>query len=326
MRYLASLLSVRPATPSLLFASKLRNSPALILIQVLFVMGLVTALPCQAAERVVDDLGRVIELDHSVRRVVSLAPSATEILFAVGAGDKIVGDTTYCDYPDAAKRIMHVGGMDNPNLERILSLKPDLVIIASQVMSAGDADQLSAKIRAPVFVTAAASYEGVITNVVQLGAICGRPKMTAQTVHEMRSALEQTRHISAKGPTRTVFVVVWDNPLVTVSGNSFVGDLIRIAGGRNIAEAIRTPYPDYSPEALVAANPDYILIDGAGEKVYPGSLNTPWAHNLEAVRTHRLIAVPSDWTDRPGPRLRFGLLAIASILHASTGGTVPYHT
>jgi iron complex transport system substrate-binding protein len=282
----------------------------------LLALWIAAALPtgASAASTIHDDLGRTIALPHPIKRIVSLAPSITEILFAVGAGDKVVGDTVYCDYPEAAKRVAHVGGMEDPNEERIVSLRPDLVMIASESISAGEADRFSAKIRIPVYITAAHTYEGVIDNVQHLGALCGKPERTAATVRQMRSALAEARRIAGTARPKSVFVVVWSNPLMTASGASFIGDLVRLTGGRNVAESLQSPYPSYSPEALIRANPDYILIGGPGEQVHPGSLDLPWARTLTAVRAHRIIVIPSDWTDRPGPRLRFGLLAIANLL------------
>ena len=172
---------------------------------------------------VTDDLGRHITLPHPPRRVVSLAPSVTEILFAVGAGEKLVGDTAYCDFPAAAKKIAHVGGPITPNGEAIVALRPDLVVMADQTISAPTADALSRKFHAPVYVTAAATYAGVEKNIVALGALIGDPALTKATL----GAMEHTKRLVAKAvagkPKPKTFLVLWDKPLMTASGNELHG-------------------------------------------------------------------------------------------------------
>jgi iron complex transport system substrate-binding protein len=271
--------------------------------------------PTSAKTIVTDDLGRQITLIRPVRRIISLAPSVTEILYAVGAQDKLVGDTAYCDYPPAARNIAHVGNMLNPSDEKIISLRPDFIIIASQTIAVEEADQLQRRWHCPVYVTAAADYAGVEHNIAALGNIAGTPAATHTAIRQMQQALQQVQ-ITVRGkPKPSVFVVVWERPLMTAGGKSFIGDLIRLAGGTNVAENL-TAYPSYSLENLLRQNPEIILMDGHENKVTTETLTIPGSAYLKAVRLHHIYGIPSDWIDRPGPRLRFALLAVAKVLHS----------
>jgi len=263
-----------------------------------------------AAQTVTDDLGRRITLPHPPRRILSLAPSVTEILFAVGAGGKITGDTVYCDWPPAARTLPHVGGPITPNAEKILRLHPDLIILADQSLPRAQADALAARWRAPVYVTAAATYAQVERDVAALGALAGSPKATADTLARMQAAQAVVRGAVNNRLRPRVFVVVWDKPLMTAGGGSFIGDLIRLAGGVNVAEHAGASYPSYSPERLLREQPD-IVLTGVNRK----ALDIPGAGALRAVQRHRVFAVTGDWTDRPGPRLGLGLLTVAKALH-----------
>lgn len=269
----------------------------------------------QAGPTVTDDLGRRVSLPHPPRRVISLAPSVTEILYAVGAQDKLVGDTAYCDYPPAAKAKPHVGGVITPSAEKIVALRADLVIMADQTLPAAQADALAARWHTPVYVTAAASYAGVERNVRDLGALAGTPGATRACVNQMEAARRQVTRAVAGHPRPRVFVVVWENPLMTAGGTSFIGDLIRLAGGVNVAENAGTSYPAHSPERLVQERPDVILTGARGVTTRPATLPFLSRLSLPAIRTGHALAVPADWVNRPGPRLSLGLRAVARVLH-----------
>ena len=276
----------------------------------IFLCFVLLPLPGQAGPTVTDDLGRRITLPHPPQRIISLAPSVTEILFAVGAGRKIVGDTVYCDYPPEAKSLPHVGGPITPSAEKILALRPDLVILADQTLPASEADRLAARWHTPVYVTAAGTYAAVERDVAALGALAGQPGPTQATLRRMRDTEAAVAEAVGGRAKPHVFVVVWDKPLMTAGGGSFIGDLIRLAGGSNVAEQSGERYPSYSPERLLRDQPDILLTS-----LNYADLTFPGAAALYAVRQHRVFAVTGDLTDRPGPRLGQGLLAVAKALH-----------
>jgi len=267
-------------------------------------------LPVRAAQTVTDDIGRRVFLTRPPRRIVSLAPSVTEILYAVGAGSKIKADTLFCDFPPAARTLPHVGGPITPSAEKIRQIRPDLIILAEQGLPPARADALAVLWRAPVYVTAAATYADVERDVAALGALAGTRGATAATLTRMRTAQAAVRRAVSGRPRPRVFVVVWDKPLMTAGGSSFIGDLVRQAGGDNVAEGMGLSYPSYSPERLLRDQPD-IILTGVNNK----GLDFPGARALRAARSGRVFAVTGDLTDRPGPRLGLGLLAVARALH-----------
>ncbi|MEO7715096.1 MAG: helical backbone metal receptor [Capsulimonas sp.] len=271
---------------------------------------------------VTDDLGRRITLPHPPRRVVSLAPSVTEILFAVGGQDKLVADTAYCDYPEAAKKIKHVGGPMTPSSETIVAMRPDLVVMADQNISKPTVEALSRKFHAPIYVTAAATYTGVEKNIADLGALMGDSKQTKTVLDAMAHTRRLVAHAVAGKAKPKTFLVIWDSPLMTASGTSFMGDLVRLAGGANVADKTPTPYPLYSPESLVRDNPDIILTGAAGTKTVAKAPKGLARLHLRAIREGRCFGAPADWTNRPGPRLRFGLMEVARTLHPEAFGKI----
>ncbi len=207
-----------------------------------------TPLPAHASQTVTDDLGRRVFLAHPPKHILSLAPSVTEILFAVGAGDKIAGDTIYCDFPPAARTLPHVGGPITPSAEKIQNLRPDLIILAEQGLPPARADALAAHWRAPVYVTAAATYAQVEQDITDLGALAGSPKATADTLARMRAAQAVVRRAVRMRPRPRVFVVVWNKPLMTAGGSSFIGDLLRLdpAVRPYFIAAHRSPEPGHA--------------------------------------------------------------------------------
>ena len=263
-----------------------------------------------AALTITDDLGRRMTLPHSPKRIISLAPSVTEIMFAVGAGRSLVADTIVCDYPSAALRLPHVGGPVTPSAEKILALHPDLVIMADQTISASETDILAMRWRCPVYVTAAATYAAVEKDIADLGALAGKPEPTRRTLAQMQAS-EKIVQAAVRGRVKPhVFVMIWQKPLITAGGSSFIGDLVRLSGGVNVAEQAGESYPTYAPERLLAEQPD-IILTGMPQT----NLDFPGAAALRAVRSHHVYAVTGDLTDRPGPRLGLGLLAVAKALH-----------
>ena len=293
-----------------------------------------------AAITVVDDLGRRITLPQRPQRIVSLAPSVTEILFAVGGGARVVADTSYCDYPSAAQKLPHVGGPMDPSAERIIAAHPDLIVIASQTLPRAEADRLSGRWRCPVFVTAAASYAGTMKNVRVLGALAGEPAATRKCLDSMNGALTYVRKNIVGRPRPRAFVVVWQVPLMTATGSSFIGDLVKLAGGVNVAEKTPGAYPRYSAEWLVRDDPEVVLVgtDSAASgklpdisspadarlreylsRAKPSPIHAAWRNTVLAVRAGRVRGIPGDWTGRPGPRLALGLVAMAMALHLDFG-------
>jgi iron complex transport system substrate-binding protein len=259
---------------------------------------------------IVDDLGRRIAIAHGGARIISLSPSATEIIYAVGAQARLIAVGTRCNYPPAAARLTTLDGL-NPSREMLIALHPDLIVISDQTMTVGRANLLGRQYGAPVYVTTAATYDQTEGDILRLGTAFGNPELTKKIVAGMQQAASSISARVAGLPRPRVFVVIWERPLMTAGGGSFFDNLISLAGGINVAHN-ESKYPQYSVERLVADNPDIILTQSEGHNEQLAVLRPL---RLRAMRTAKVFTIPDDWTDRTGPRLALGLETIARDLH-----------
>jgi len=268
---------------------------------------------------VTDDLGRKVTIDKLPQRIISLAPSNTEILFALGLDDSIVGVTQYCNYPEAAKTKTKVAGYSNPSLDRIVSLKPDLIVAESihekMVLPALE------NLRLKTIVTSADSLDTVFKDIIMLGQATGRSKNAAQLVERMTQRMQavtaKTSSI-AQSAIPKVFYVIWNDPLWTMGGETFVDDVIKKAGGINIFSLDFTKSRTVSVEVVIARNPDVILVSsmGTSQGFLYGAIKAD--HRLDKVSAMvngRVYEVDSDLIERPGPRIIDGLEQVARMLH-----------
>ena len=265
-----------------------------------------------AARTVVDDLGRTISIAPRPERIVSLAPNLTEILFAVGAGDRVVATTTFCDYPPEAASKTRVGDTQRPDLERLIALKPDLVVVST----ASQLETLSARLEGlgiATYVSRARDLEGVLASIERIGDLVGERAAGQALVASLRERADRIRAAVSARPAPKVFFVVGSPPLITTGRGTFLDDLIRQAGGVSISANETAEWPQYSPEAVIGAAPEVIVLPTFShgvENELPGPLRqTP------AARDGRVVRVDADLVMRPGPRLVDGLEALARAIH-----------
>ncbi len=276
---------------------------------------LIAAAAPQSWPRVVtDDLGRKVVMGHRPVRIIALMPSVAEALFAVGAGQRIVGTCDFTNYPAAALRIPKVGGL-NPDPERIVGLRPDLVVSADQTLTVDRANLWSAQFHAPVYATTPHNYADVEKDLNELGELAGTPSATKRAVGAMQRTLEFVTKRIAGLKKPTVFILIWDKPLMTAGADSFVGNLVELAGGVNIGKDASSSYSQYSAENLIVQDPDFILTGTDRLQVQHAQAASLATLGLRAVKNGQVWAVPFDWRDRPGPRLALALVAVAKILH-----------
>ena len=232
------------------------------------------------------------------------------MLFALGLGRFVVGDTVYCDYPPAARAIAKVGDV-NTSYEKVLALRPDL-IVADSVANARAVARLGA-LHQPVLAVSPTSLAAVETSLRQIGARTGTPKQAAAVVGQMEHKIRLAAQIAAadKRPRPRVLIVIQTSPLWTAGGGSFMDDLVTRAGGVNIGKAV-SGYGPFSKEQVIAEPPDVILGDPS---VLPAFQSDPLLSRLPAVRSGYVFALPPDLTSRPGPRLADGLVLVAKALH-----------
>lgn len=271
---------------------------------------------------VTDDLGRKIQLPAQIERVISLAPSLTESVFAVGAGDKLVGVTSFCNYPEEAKKLPKIGDTMKPNLETIVALKPQLVLVSTDSQLEGFLRQLEAN-NIPAFVTGAKDFDGVLNNLRQLGDLLDRPDEAANLVSDLQTRVafveakvknEKSDQKSARKPIR-VFVQISREPLYTIGNASFLTDLVRRAGGASVTAEVESAYPNISRETALAAQPEAIILS-VDESM--GSQNTApddAFKNSPAVKNNRIYPISGDLLTRPSPRTVDLIEQIARALH-----------
>lgn len=260
---------------------------------------------------VVDGLGRQVRLPRAITRVVSLAPSSTEILFALGAGPLVVGVDRYSDYPPAARSVAHVGAEVDPSLERIVALRPDVVFTATSA-NAQDTVETLERLGLPVYVSRAESLETILADLRGIGGALGLEADATRLTAEMRARLEAVRQRSAGRRPARVLVVVWPEPLVVAGRSSHVADLVRAAGGENVADDSSQPFPTYSTERVLEHAPEVVFVGTHSDGPAPSLAPILRLASLPAVRDHRVFTVDGNLLFRPGPRVVDGVEALAA--------------
>ena len=278
--------------------------------------ALATLLPAVASARQVkDQTGRVVNVPSEPHRLVSLAPNITEIVYALGLGDELVGDTDNCDFPPQAKNKPHVGTMVNPSLERIVALKPDLALGTPEANRRETADQLE-RLGIPLYGVTATTLAGTLASIEDLGKVLGRGPEAKSLVAQMQARIDRIeKRIEGQPKTRVLFVV-WYHPLITVGPHTFIADVIRAAGGIPIGENLKGEWPRLTLEELLPQNPDVILFPKT-ESFSPSTKefeSLPGWKDLRAVKEGRMFFV-SEAIERPCPRLVDALEELANILH-----------
>lgn len=258
-----------------------------------------------------DDLGRSVTLPSAAQRIVSLAPSITETLFALGAGEQVRGVTGYCNYPPEARNKESIGGLIAPSIEAILSLTPDLIIVTPE----GNAQESFRQVHAtgiPVFVTNPRNIEGVRKSIRDIGFLTGRSEGAAALVRSMKQREDSLRSLP---PTKIpLLLVISLQPLMVAGSGTFLSEMIELAGGDNLAAGTGMTYPTFSREQVVASDPDVILMPSG----LPGmddvlSFYPEWK-DLEAFQSGHVYEVDPDVISRPGPRVIEGAIRMRELL------------
>lgn len=261
-----------------------------------------------------DEANREVRVYGKIERVISLAPNLTEIIYAIGAGDRLVGNTTYCDYPEQAKSVQKVGDTLQPNVERILALRPHLIFISTSSQLEAFARQLHDH-GIPVYVSDPHGLEGVIHSIENIAKLLNREQQAGELVSKLRGRMTTVEAaVKNRSPVR-VFYQLSAEPLYTAGREAFVTDLINRAGGHSVTADVPEAWPRYSEESVVAAKPDAIILPTGGSM---GSANADVADGLKkspAVLEGRVIKIDGDLLVRPGPRAIDGLEQLARALH-----------
>lgn len=263
-----------------------------------------------------DMTGREVEVPRAITRVVSLAPSLTEILFALGAGELTVGVTDFCDYPPKAAAKPKVGTVMAPNAEVILTLQPDLVLATTE----GNRQEtvlLLERLGLPTFVVRPEGLDGIYASIRSVGRLLGRPARASALVEAMRSRVSWVARQVAGHPRVRVLYVLWPDPLISAGQGSVIDNLITVAGGENVARGSGLRYPRLGLEEVLRVDPEVILLAGMGSRPLLPEAVQGWEgwQVLRAVRTGRVRSLDGDLLHRSGPRIVEGLEAMARALH-----------
>ena len=275
-----------------------------------------------AALSAVDDAGRTVTLAKPAARVISLAPHTTELIYAAGGGARLVGAVSYSDYPPEANALPRVGSNSALDLERIVSLKPDLIVVWRHGNDARQLEKLR-ELGIALFVSEPHKVDDVATNLERLGTLLGTETTARAAAQRYRDAIARLRARYAARPVVSVFYQVWDRPLLTLNGAHIVSDAIALCGGRNVFGNLAARVPTVSVEAVVAANPEAIVTAAKGATAPTADAPLPdlarwraWPR-MTAVARGNLFAIDGDLINRPGPRLADGIDALCRDLETA---------
>lgn len=284
-------------------------------LSLLLVLVLVLVPSLGAALEVRDQSGRRLSLPRAPRRIVSLVPSVTETLFAIGAQDVLVGVTDFCDYPPAARAKPSIGGMLSPSLETVITLKPDLVVATN----AGNREETFldlGRLKIPLYIVNPTSLADVFDLITRLGALTDRVAAAGHLVASLQARASAVTARVAGRPRPRVLYVLWPDPLIVPGRGALVSELIALAGGDLVSTDAGEGYPRYSLEAAVARAPEIIILasHGGGQ----GALGREqWERftALPAIRAGRVYTVDGNLMHRYGPRVLDGLDRLARLIH-----------
>ena len=264
--------------------------------------------------RLTDDRGRSVQLKHSAKRIISLSPSLTELMFEAGAGDKLVGVSRHSDYPDAAQRIPDIGDASHLDLERIVALKPDLVIAWRSGNTLSDISKLE-KLGLTVFSTEAARLEDIPRLLRVVGQLAGTSTQAESTAGDFEEVLRQFRRNYGNRSKIRVFQLIWHQPLMTINGSHIISDLIELCGGVNIFASFPALTPVISAENLLQADPQVIISSISREfaESEVKALLRRFSH-ISAVSNNHLYFVHPDLIHRQTARITQAAKAVCGQL------------
>ena len=277
-----------------------------------------------AYREVVDELGRSVRIPQPVQRIVSLAPSLTETVYALGLQDRLVGDTDYCDYPPDAQKKKKVGGAINPSIEQIVSLRPDVVLVTKSLNRLETVHALS-DLGISSYATDPHTVEQIVNSTARLAEVLGAPDAGAALAADLDRRLAELRdRLNGIRPKRVLFIV-WTEPLISVGQNTFIADAVRHAGAASIVESSQD-WPQMNLEEIVKLQPDFLVFaashSDAPQNDFDFLADRPGWRGLDAVR-HRRFAIISDAVNRPSPRIVSAIEDLARDLHPEVFATHP---
>jgi iron complex transport system substrate-binding protein len=268
---------------------------------------------------ITDDYGRIITINKAPERIVSLTPVNTEILFALGLGDKVVGVTDYCNYPEEAKNKTKVGDIVNVNPEQVAAVNPDIIFAGSLTKK-----ETAEKLDAMGYKTIAhdpRNQSGIRNSIMLIAKACGAEDNATRLLASMDARAKKITDVTSsldESKKPKVLVVVWHDPIYVAGSNCYGDDIVKLAGGINAASEVND-YGVMNTEAIIKANPDVIIVTiGEGMEVpydYFKNASEPWMKDISAIKNGRVYKIDSDTISRAGPRFPYALEAMAKAIH-----------
>jgi iron complex transport system substrate-binding protein len=270
----------------------------------------------QSLREVVDETGRTVRIPQPVTRIVSLAPSLTETIYALGLQDRLVGDTDYCDYPPEAQKKQKVGGAINPSLEEIAHLRPDVVLVTKHLNTLDTVHSLDA-LGIPSYATDPRTVDEIVASAKKLGEVLGAAESGAALAEDLQRRLDVLRQKIGALPPRRVLFVVWTDPLISIGKDTFIADALRRAGAVSIIDS-KQDWPQVNLEEVAHLQPEVLVFAESHAETTPQHLDVlatrPAWRILNAVRD-RNFAVISEAVNRPAPRIVTAIEELAQKLH-----------
>jgi iron complex transport system substrate-binding protein len=273
-----------------------------------------------------DEAGRTVEIPQPVKRIISLAPSVTETIYALGAQDRLIADTDACLYPAAAQKLPKIGGPFTPNLEVIVAMKPDLVVVAANSGNRKETADALDLLHVPTYATNAATVDDVLASIVRLSDVLGVGEQGRALSESLRARLQDLHHKLESATPARVFFVVWHEPLMSVGQNTYIADAMRRAGGESVIP-IKEGYPRVSWEEVVRAQPEYIVFGSVHPEeitaMMAGLRNLPGWRDLKAVAENKIVII-SDGINVSAPRIVDAIEELARHLHPEVFTDAPH--
>ena len=269
----------------------------------------------QAAITVRDDAGNSVTLARPAQRVIAMAPHITELLFAAGGGDRVVGAMNYSDYPEAAKRVPLVGSDAQIDLERVIALRPDLLVVWQTGNTERQLSQLKS-LNIPLFYSEPKKLDEVATSLTRLGQLMGTDAAAQAAARDYRQKLAKLTATYAQRPQVRVFYQIWEKPLFTLNGEHIVSDALRVCGGANVFAGMKVTAPSVGVEAVLQENPEAII---GGERHDGQAGINIWKpyQGMLAVRRGNLFMLDSELLVRATPRIADGIAALCDRLETA---------
>lgn len=296
------------------FIFKRLNSVFILIIRASFLLlisGVITL--AQAVVSVKDDAGKIVTLQQPARRIISLAPHITESLFAAGAGNKIIGAVSYSDYPEAAKKIPRVGGYPSLDVEKIVSLKPDLIIAWSSGNNLKQVEKLAA-LGFTIFMSEPRQVIDIYKSIQRFGQLANTSEIASKSAEKF---INHYKHLKEKYSNKRkvkVFYQFWNKPIMTVNGQHLISRIINLCGGTNVFSELHSITPKISIEAVIASRTEVIIAAGKDDKKLKWM--SEWKHwtQLPAVKKDQIYFIDPDLLNRTGPRILDGADQLCELL------------